>query len=351
MKARLCSVGTSVPPYRYTQNQLIDELNIEDQKIQKVFTNSAISSRYLVLPPSDAAGNRIPENQGQLLAKHRSWGIKLGAEAVEKCLAEMGCTAEDVDYLCCVTTTGFMTPGFSARIMDHLGMRPDCSRLDVVGMGCNAGLNGLNAVTSWAEAHPDKLAVMVCVEICSAAYVFDETMRTAVVNSLFGDGAAAVAVSTDSSRAQSVHPQVLKTSSHIVLSAIEAMRFDWDESHGQFSFHLDRDVPYVVGAHTEEALARLLSGTGLTVPDINHWMVHSGGKKVIDALRLNVGLSRHDLRHTLGVLRDYGNLSSGSFLFSFERLIQEGVAQSGDYGVMVTMGPGSTIEMALLRWS
>ena len=58
-------------------------------------------------------------------------------------------------------------------------------------MGCNAGLNALNAVSGWAAANPGKLAVMVCVEVCSAAYVFDGTMRTSVVNSLFGDGAAA----------------------------------------------------------------------------------------------------------------------------------------------------------------
>ena len=106
----------------------------------------------------------------------------------------------------------------------------------------------------------------------------------------------------------------------------------------------------MVGAHAEETIDGLLSGCGLRRSDIRHWLVHSGGKKVIDAVRVNLGLSAHDLRHTTSVLRDYGNLSSGSFIFSYQRLLSEEVIQAGDYGIMMTMGPGSTIETALLRW-
>jgi predicted naringenin-chalcone synthase len=113
---------------------------------------------------------------------------------------------------------------------------------------------------------------------------------------------------------------------------------------------LDPGIPYVVGANVESTIDGLLSGAGLRRSDIAHWLVHSGGKKVIDAIRVNLGLSAHDLRHTISVLRDYGNLSSGSFLFSYQRLLNEGKIAHGDYGVMITMGPGSTIESALLRW-
>jgi predicted naringenin-chalcone synthase len=220
-------------------------------------------------------------------------------------------------------------------------------------MGCNAGLNSLNAVAGWARTHPGKLAVMVCVEACSAAYVFDGTMRTSVVNSLFGDGSAAIAVVAGESAGWDVTkrgPRILKFASCIIPEALEAMRYDWDGDQDRFSFFLDPDVPYVVGAHAELVIGKLLAGTGLRRSDIGHWLVHSGGKKVIDSVMVNLGLTRHDVRHTLGVLRDYGNLSSGSFLFSYERLLEEGVTQPGEYGVLMTMGPGSTIETALVRW-
>lgn len=109
-------------------------------------------------------------------------------------------------------------------------------------------------------------------------------------------------------------------------------------------------MPYVVGANAETALGQLLEATGLGLRDITHWLVHSGGKKVIDAVSINLGLTGHDVRHTTGVLRDFGNLSSGSFLFSYIRLLEEGTARPGDYSVLMTMGPGSTIEAALARW-
>jgi predicted naringenin-chalcone synthase len=374
----ITGVGTTTPDSSYTQDELLDAFEVTDPRVRSLFEKSAIAHRYLVLPPTGADGRRRTETQGQLLDKHRHTGLQMGAEAVRRCLAAAGAEPAQVRYLCCVTTTGLLTPGFSALLIQRLGLPPYCARLDVVGMGCNAGLNALTAVTGWASAHPGQLAVMVCIEACSAAYVFDGTMRTAVVNSLFGDGAAAVSVLSPAGRPMAATdratrfpagprraldrpdrwmsrhgcpvPAVLGTSSLIVTDAIDGMRFDWDDDRNKFSFYLDPEIPYVVGAHAEMAVERLLRGTGLRRSGIAHWLVHSGGKKVIDAVRVNLGLTRHDVRHTTSVLHDYGNVSSASFLFSYERLIDERIAAHGDYGVMMTMGPGSSIELALLGW-
>ncbi|MEY4095999.1 MAG: hypothetical protein RLZZ53_3198, partial [Acidobacteriota bacterium] len=95
---------------------------------------------------------------------------------------------------------------------------------------------------------------------------------------------------------------------------------------------------------------RLLARHGLEKTAIRHWLVHSGGKKVIDAIERHLGLPADALRHTRAVLREYGNLSSASVLFALERLNGEGIAQKGDLGVLIAMGPGTSIETALLRW-
>ena len=357
--ARIVGVGTATTENSYTQREILDIFRIMDPRVRSVFLNSAIERRFLTIPPRDADGTCLPETQGELLTKHRRLALEMGARAVRACLENSGVGLSDIDYLCCVTTTGFLTPGLSARLIREMGILPRTSRVDVVGMGCNAGLNALNATAAWAVANPGKVAVVLCAEACSAAYVIDSTMRTAVVNSLFGDGAAAIALISDSPDAAYSpsglpsapgNPRILRFASHLITDAIDAMRYDWDDEQGKFSFYLDPEVPYVVGAHVEQVVDRLLSGAGLRRSDIGQWLVHSGGKKVIDAVRVNLGLTRHDVRHTTGVLRDYGNLSSGSFLFSYERLLDEGVVQAGDYGVLMTMGPGSTIETALVQW-
>jgi 3,5-dihydroxyphenylacetyl-CoA synthase len=345
---RVAGVGTAVSATSYSQPELLDILDVADPRIRSVFLNSAIDRRFLTLPPEGPGGVRVAEPQGVLLAKHKRLAVDMGCRALEACLKSAGAALSDLRHLCCVTSTGFLTPGLSALIIRELGIDPHCSRSDIVGMGCNAGLNALNVVAGWSAAHPGELGVVLCSEACSAAYALDGTMRTAVVNSLFGDGSAALAVVSGDGRVPG--PRVLGFASYVIIDAVDAMRYDWDTDQDRFSFFLDPQIPYVVGAHAEIVVDRLLSGTGLRRSDISHWLVHSGGKKVIDAVVVNLGLSRHDVRHTTGVLRDYGNLSSGSFLFSYERLAEEGITRPGDYGVLMTMGPGSTIEMALIQW-
>ncbi|MDN0200196.1 3,5-dihydroxyphenylacetyl-CoA synthase DpgA [Streptomyces sp. S.PNR 29] len=352
---RIVGVGTAVTPTSYTQQDVLDAFDITDPKVRSVFLNSAIERRNLTLPPADADGVRSPESQGDLIDKHKELALEMGAEALRACLKRAGADLADLRHLCCVTSTGFLTPGLSALLIRELGIDRHCSRSDIVGMGCNAGLNALGVVAGWATAHPGELAVVLCAEACSAAYAMDSSMRTAVVNSLFGDGAAAVALVAGRDPALGVPdaprgPTVLKFASCIIPEAVDAMRYDWDRTLERFSFFLDPQIPYVVGAHAEIVVDRLLAGTGLRRSDIRHWLVHSGGKKVIDAVVVNLGLTRHDVRHTVGVLRDHGNVSSGSFLFSYERLLDEAVTRPGEYGVLMTMGPGSTIETALVRW-
>ena len=348
--SRMVGVGTAVTGTSVSQPELLDILGIDDPKVRSIYLNSAIGKRRLTLPEPDATGVRRPEPQGALLAKHKRLAVEMGGQALHACLKNIGASLSDLRHLCCVTSTGFLTPGLSALMIKELGIDPHCSRSDIVGMGCNAGLNALNVVAGWSAAHPGELGVVLCTEACSAAYALDGTMRTAVVNSLFGDGAAALALISDGAGQSCPGPRILKFASFLITDAIDAMRYDWDSDLDRFSFFLDPQIPYVVGANAETVVDRLLAGTGLRRSDIAQWLVHSGGKKVIDAVVVNLGLSRHDVRHTTQVLRDYGNVSSGSFLFSYERLVEEGVTRPGDYGVLMTMGPGSTIETALVQW-
>ncbi len=321
-----------------------------DPRVRGFYLNSHIKTRHLVLP-EPVNGKREPEDQQALIDKHRTWSVRLGKEAIDHCLEPLGLTPADVDYLACVTTTGYLCPGVSAYLVKEHGFREDVHRIDVVGMGCNAGINTLQPVASFCATNPGKTALMLCVEVCSAAYVNDGTLRSAIVNSLFGDGAAAVVLRTGDwavPRGKKYGPRILGFESHTISDALLAMRFDLYE--GKLSFFLDRDIPYFIGSHVEKPVKRLLDRFGLKRRDIAHWVVHSGGRKVVDSVKYNIGLTDYDVRHTLSVLRDYGNVSSGSFLFSLEKLLNEGVVKRGDFGVLMAMGPGVAIETALVQW-
>ena len=349
MKPAIATIGTAHPPRGYSQDEVLDLYKVDDPKIRSIFTNSHINNRYLVLPPPSESGEPPDENSLELAAKHRKHAIELGAQAIAKALGPLGLAPRDIDYLVCVTSTGFLCPGVTAHVIKEMGFRPDVHRCDVVGMGCNAGLNAFQPLSNYCYVNPDRIGLQLCVEVCSAAYVFDHTLRTSIVNCLFGDGAAAVVLSgrelaTDRPRG----PQILGFESHIITDAIDAMRFDFEGS--KYSFYLDKEIPYVIGQNAHLPVDRLLGRFGLKRRDVAHWIVHSGGRKVIDSIKYSLDLTDHDVRHTQGVLRDYGNISSCSFLFSLERLLQEQRAAAGDHIMLMTMGPGSTIECCLGRF-
>jgi len=344
---RIVSVGTANPPRKYTQDEVLDLFGETDSKVRGVFRSSHIGSRYLYLPdPVD--GRLVEETNEQLLAKHLDGALEIGSQAIEEALRPLGLAPYDVDFLCCITTTGFLCPSLTAHLIKKMIFRENVQRIDILGMGCNAAVNGLQAVTAFARANPGKLALMLCVEICSAAYVYNQNMVTGVVNSLFGDGAAAIIVRQDAADTWQRGPIVADFEPHIVSEALMAMRYDMKDT--KLSFFLARDIPYEIGANVEKPVNRLLGRHGLKRKDIDHWVIHSGGAKVIDAIEYNVGLTDHDMRHTLGVLKNFGNLSSGSILFSYKELCREGVIHEGDLGVAIAMGPGTSIETALLIW-
>jgi len=344
---RIVSVGVATPATTYSQEEVLEWAGEENPKIRRLFRNSHIDRRGLYLP--ERVEGEIPEeSSAALLDKHLAGVLDLGPQAMRQALGEIDLTVHDIDFLVCVTSTGFLCPGVTARLIEHLGLRSDLQRADVVGMGCNAAVNALQLVGANAVARPGSVGVLLCVEICSAAYVLNDSMATAVVNSLFGDGAAAAVVRADEADDSDDGPAVLDYQSLIHTDTIESMKYQLEE--GKLSFFLDKEIPWVIGEHAHIPVERLLGRHGLSVEDVDHWVIHSGGKKVIDAISENLGLSEHDVRHTRGVLRDHGNVSSGSVLFSMRRLLAEGVVREGDVGVMIAMGPGMSIETALLRW-
>ncbi|MBL7257696.1 type III polyketide synthase [Paractinoplanes lichenicola] len=346
--AAIVSVGSAFPDASYSQDEVGRLLGLEHRVARKLLAAPHIRTRRLFLPPPDPVTGRVPdETPAELHAKFRHGALEIGGRAIAAALKAAALTPSDVGNLLCVTSTGFLVPGVSSLFSRELGFRTDLVRTDVVGMGCNAGLNGLNALVQWVRTHPGRVALLVCCEINSAMYVRDETARTGIVNSLFGDGAAAAVIASETAEG----PYVRDFESFCLPGRWDAMRFDWNDDAGKWSFYLDRDIPYVIGANLVEPVSRLLERNGLRPESISHWVLHTGGGAVIDSARRSLGLTEHAVRHTRSVLRDFGNISSGSFLVSLERLLDEGSARPGERGVMITMGPGAQIETALIEFA
>lgn len=348
MKAKILSVGTSLPKTSFTQAELADIFQVKNEKSQRFFKHSHIEKRYL-LPPEDGGFKTSisEETPSQLRQKFIKHSLILMEEAFQKALTSSGLKKDDIDYITCVTSTGFLVPGLSALFIEHMRLKPDCQRSDIVGMGCNAGLNGMNVVASWCEANPGKNGLLICCELCSCIYSLDEEENTALVNSLFGDGIAAAILRKGGD--ENNGPEILRFNSYLIPESLPYLRFNFLSEKNRYNFYVDKKTPETLAAHIDIPVAKLLGEFGLTKSDINFWIFHTGGDAILTGIEKKLELPNGALRHTRSVLKDYGNISSGSFLFSYLRLLEEQKTCRG-YGLMATMGPGLTIELALLKW-
>lgn len=351
-RTRILAIGTAVPETRFTQEEAAQLMGIQSPKAKRFFEHGHIKTRHLLLPKNQSQNGVLEEETPQQLReKFLHHSTKIINKAVQAALQNAQLKLNDVDYIACVTSTGFVVPGLSALVVEELGMNADTQRVDIVGMGCNAGLNGLQSAANWCASNPEKIGLLICCELCSCIYTFDDSENTALVNSLFGDGVVAAVLQNSKTQKNPSHPSILSFSSHLIANSLDLLRFNWDLEKDRYSFYVDKKTPETLAREVQKPFANLLGKANITDKHLKHWIVHSGGAAILDAMEKTLKLPSNALRHTRSVLHDYGNVSSGSFLFSYQRLIEENIVRPHDHGLVMTMGPGLTIEMALLQWS
>ncbi len=94
------------------------------------------------------------------------------------------------------------------------------------------------------------------------------------------------------------------------------------------------------------AVAEIVSRMELSIDDIDRFICHPGGTKVIRALEQAFALHQGALDHEREVIADYGNMSSPTVLFVLERARAQGLPQRS---LLTALGPGFTASCVALR--
>jgi alkylresorcinol/alkylpyrone synthase len=263
---------------------------------------------------------------------------------VRRCLAAAECTAGDVDHIFFVSTTGLAAPSLDARLMALLGMSRHTRRTPIWGLGCAGGVAGLARASEYVRAFPAQRALLVCVELCSVTFQFDDrSKRNLVATSLFGDGAAAVLIEGDATGGGG--PEIVATQSTLFPDSFDLMGWDIVDTGMRVVF--GAGIPRVVTAHYHDLATEFLKMHELSLADIQHHIYHPGGAKVVHAYEQAAGLAGDALQPSREILRQYGNMSSATVLFVLEQYLQRGIAP-GEHGLMTVFGPGFSAEMALI---
>jgi 3-oxoacyl-[acyl-carrier-protein] synthase III len=232
--------------------------------------------------------------------------------------------------------TGLAVPSLDARIASVIGLRPDVKRMPLVGLGCVAGAAGIARLHDYLVGHPDDVAVLVAVELCSLTVQRDDvSVPNLVASGLFADGAAAVVAAGRDRDAGLV--EMVATRSRLYPDSERTMGFD--VTAGGLRIVLDAQVPRVVERYLGDDVDEFLADQGLTRADVEWWVCHPGGPKVIEALQQTLGLSHEAVRMTWESLARVGNLSSASVLHVFADTLRDRPPRPGSLGMVIAMGP------------
>lgn len=354
--SRIVSVRGALPEHCYRQEDITEsfattmvEGSVNRAVVERFHRNACVDTRHTALPLEEYS--RL-EDFGQSNDVFISAGVELGSRAVVDALKAVGLTPADVDVVVSCTVTGLAVPSLEARVAQEIGLRPDVVRLPLVGLGCVAGAAGVARLHDLLRGRPDGVAVLMSVELCSLTLQRDDvSVANLVASGLFGDGAAAVvAVGPDHPLAQvadPTHPEVLASRSRMYPDSERTM--GWDVGAGGLKIVLDSSVPEVVRQYIGDDVEHFLADHGLGADDLEWYVAHPGGPKVLEALQDALGVDRHALEMTWDSLRRIGNLSSSSVLHVMADTLADRPPRPGSYGLMLAMGPGFCSELVLLR--
>ncbi|HEY0627118.1 MAG TPA: 3-oxoacyl-[acyl-carrier-protein] synthase III C-terminal domain-containing protein [Allosphingosinicella sp.] len=340
----LLSLATAVPPHLLHQKEakeiaarLFGRRAGHFDRLAPVFDNAGIETRHLVMPLEWYEGDhRWKARNDVYLAAAEG----LYVEAAEKALAAAGIAADEVDGLVTVSTTGIATPSLEARAAGRMGFQSDAERVPVFGLGCAGGVSGLAIAARLAAA--GKTILFVTVELCSTSIRLDKlTKANIVATALFGDGAAACVV-----RGGEGGIGMIEGGGEMLWPDTLGI-MGWDVEDPGLGVIFDRAIPPFVGKNMAEAVERIGGNIGIEREDIDRFVCHPGGAKVVTALEESLGLASGSLDHEREVLRHYGNMSAPTVLFVLDRLIREGLP---DRSMLLALGPGFTASgLSLLR--
>ena len=348
----LSGLGTATPAQRYSQPQCWDAL-VESGYLPKLSARSqtilksvlrgtnGICSRFLTLDHLGEAFMLDPDVLDARFAKHAP---AVAARAAERALADADLAPSAIDAVVISTCTGYLCPGLSSYVSEHMGLRPDILALDLVGQGCGAALPNMRIADALIASGRAAHVLSICVEICSAAMYLDDDPGVLISACLFGDGAgAAVFSATPPPGRRSIEWKSFAT----LLDAGDRDELRFERRRGMLRNILTMAVPSLAAKHVDVVLENALERSGLSRKDITAWILHAGGREILSAIRQRVGLSEDATRRSAAVLRDYGNVSSACVYFVLQAAIEENAP--GGYWWMSSFGAGFSCHGALLR--
>ena len=345
---RIASIATAVPATCVTQKEFraffheffADSLRHVNRRLE-IYANARIGKRYV--SPPDLAWFARPHGFEEKNRMYLDSALALLEKVAAESLAGAGLAPADIDMIVTVSSTGIALPSLDARLMEVMPFRRDVRRLPLFGYGCAGGVLGLARAAECARGLPGCRILFLVVELCSLTFRgADRSMRNLISTALFADGAAGAVLAADSEG-----PRLAAWGEHTWPDSLDVM--GWDIADDGLGVVLSSSIPEIVRTHMRNTTDDFLASAGFALDDIDGFVCHPGGAKVLDALEAAFGFPNGSLEHSRAILCEYGNMSAATVLFILDRTLRSTEAASPRRLLMTSMGPGFSGAFMLLE--
>ncbi len=351
-------IGTATPSRRYTKAECLTafeksewykRLDARAHFIARTVLkrDNGIDARHLAVANLDEVFQIDPDTLAQRFITHAP---ELAARAAERALTSAQLSAKDIDAVVVSTCTGYLCPGLSGYVVERLNLRNDVQAFDLVGQGCAAALPNMQLGRALIASGACEHVLSVCVEVSSAAMYLDNDPGVIISACLFGDGAGAAVLSRVPSPLDAGNNGGRRIAWHDSGSLLEPAQRDalkFESHHGMLRNVLTRGVPELAAEFGLRVLHTVLGRAGLQPSDVQTWILHAGGRDVLQAVERRFELQSRDLRYSAAMLREYGNLSSAFVYFVLQAALLDGAP--GGWWWLSSFGAGFSCHGALLQ--
>lgn len=340
MNVRVSEIATANPESSYSQDEMLAMLGLADDEFARmIFSRCGVERRHFELTP-DVLGTTLQERTVQTEEQL----LRLAIEAIDA----LEIDPAEIGTLVTATYYSLGGPTLAHRLLQHYGMDPSTDKYHVVGVGCASAVPLFKIASQSMRDHPGKHALVVAAEsitgFLTAVDDDDEQVKT-IGSSLFGDGCAAAVLTNGTSVAG---PAILASRQHQIADTLGTVHFrlDADDSFMQ----IGRELPKLARRHLLDLVGDFLAEHDASTDEIDHWIVHPGGRGIIDGVQKGLGLSDEDVAISRDVLTRYGNMGTPTSFYVLRETVARRKPQPGERGLMVTIGPGVTVGLMLLSW-
>lgn len=340
---RLLALFTALPPNILHQQQVVAESRAlltsrfaQFDRLVPAFENAGIDTRHSVIP---LEWFRTPHGWVDRTRAYSDGATDLFCQAARGALDQANLRADQVDIVVTVSSTGITTPTLDALAAKRMGFRPDIMRVPVFGLGCAGGVSGLAIARDLASARPGAVVLMVAVETCTVLFRMDRLTKADIIaTALFGDGAAATVLRAGHPK-DAGRPELGRGVQHTWPDTLGIM--GWTVEETGLGVVFDRSIPVFAEAELADALDAMMP-----LRQVDRYVCHPGGAKVIVALEEAMMLPENTLKEEREVLARVGNMSAPTVLFVLDAVLKSG--QRGNL-LMLALGPGFTLSVLPVR--